>query len=61
MAELPVGTTVLVRPGARIPADGRVTLGASVTDESMLTGAQAKDDLAQARHRAGTVCRISGS
>ncbi len=42
VAELPVGATVLVRPGERIPADGRVTLGVSVTDESMLTGAEAK-------------------
>lgn len=39
MAELPVGETVLVRPGERIPADGLVTLGTSVADESMLTGA----------------------
>ncbi len=30
--------TVLVRPGARVPADGSIIAGASEVDESMLTG-----------------------
>jgi Cu2+-exporting ATPase len=38
VAELREGDTVLVRPGARIPADGIVRDGASSVDESMLTG-----------------------
>jgi Cu2+-exporting ATPase len=38
VAELREGDTVLVRPGARIPADGVVRDGASSVDESMLTG-----------------------
>ncbi len=32
------GDVLLVRPGERIPVDGRVTDGASAIDESMLTG-----------------------
>ena len=33
-----VGDTVLVRPGEKIPVDGRVDSGRSAVDESMLTG-----------------------
>ena len=35
---LRVGDVVMVRPGARIPVDGRVTAGTSNVDESMITG-----------------------
>jgi P-type Cu2+ transporter len=38
VAELRTGDVVLVRPGARIPADGTVTDGTADVDESMLTG-----------------------
>src|SRR5258706_15638515 len=38
IAELRVGDIVLVRPGARVPADGLVVEGAAAVDESMLTG-----------------------
>ncbi len=38
LAELRVGDDVLVRPGEKIPADGIVTDGSSLVDESMLTG-----------------------
>ena len=37
-SELKVGDRVLVRPGTRVPADGRVESGAGGVDESMLTG-----------------------
>ncbi|MGY4858475.1 heavy metal translocating P-type ATPase [Cryobacterium sp. AP23] len=37
-AELRVGDLVVVRPGGRIPADGRVTEGTAQVDESMITG-----------------------
>jgi len=37
-AEVVVGDTVLVRPGGRIPVDGRVIDGRSEVDESMVTG-----------------------
>ena len=37
-AELAVGDIVLVRPGGRVPADGRVVSGSAHVDESMITG-----------------------
>ncbi|WP_369826117.1 copper-translocating P-type ATPase [Cryobacterium sp. N22] len=37
-ADLRVGDLVIVRPGGRIPADGRVTEGTAEVDESMITG-----------------------
>src|SRR6185503_18721560 len=38
IAELRTGDVVLVRPGARVPADGTVAAGQADFDESMLTG-----------------------
>jgi P-type Cu2+ transporter len=38
IAELRVGDVVLVRPGARVPADGEVVEGVADVDESMITG-----------------------
>jgi P-type Cu2+ transporter len=38
LAELAVGDIVLVRPGARVPADGVVDEGSADVDESMITG-----------------------
>lgn len=37
-AQLVSGDRVLVKPGERVPADGRVVEGSSAVDESMLTG-----------------------
>lgn len=37
-ADLVVGDVVLVRPGGRVPADGRVVEGSASMDESMITG-----------------------
>ncbi|MDX2376866.1 heavy metal translocating P-type ATPase [Microbacterium sp. LRZ72] len=37
-AELRVDDIVLVRPGGRVPADGRIVQGAAEMDESMITG-----------------------
>ena len=38
LADLRVGDVVLVRPGARVPADGTVVEGTADVDESMITG-----------------------
>lgn len=38
LADLRVDDVVLVRPGARVPADGRVVDGTAEVDESMVTG-----------------------
>jgi Cu2+-exporting ATPase len=38
LSELRIGDIVLVRPGARVPADGTVVGGAADVDESMITG-----------------------
>ncbi|WP_218014953.1 heavy metal translocating P-type ATPase [Teichococcus rhizosphaerae] len=38
LAEVRVGDAVVVRPGERIPVDGRVVEGGGSVDESMLTG-----------------------
>jgi Cu2+-exporting ATPase len=37
-AELAVGDLVVVRPGGRVPADGRIVQGSASMDESMITG-----------------------
>lgn len=37
-SQLKVGDTVLVKPGANIPVDGKVTSGSGSVNESMLTG-----------------------
>src|ERR1700686_3585629 len=38
LSELRTGDVLLVRPGARVPADGTVIEGAAEVDESMITG-----------------------
>ncbi|MGB3138580.1 MAG: heavy metal translocating P-type ATPase [Nodosilinea sp.] len=38
IAEVAVGDVVLVRPGEKIPVDGRIVEGASTLDEAMVTG-----------------------
>nr|WP_232527804.1 heavy metal translocating P-type ATPase [Microbacterium suaedae] len=36
--DLAVGDVVVIRPGGRVPADGRITQGSASMDESMITG-----------------------
>jgi Cu2+-exporting ATPase len=58
---LRAGDLVLIRPGARVPADGVVRAGASGVDESMLTGESRPVEKKPAdRMIAGTV-NLSGS
>src|SRR6267142_1749448 len=56
LSELRVGDIVLVRPGARVPADGTVVEGAADVDESMITGeSKTVPKVGGARVIAGTV------
>jgi Cu2+-exporting ATPase len=60
LSALATGDLVLVRPGARVPADGTITEGAAELDESMITGeSRPVDKTAGDRVVAGTV--VSGS
>ncbi len=59
LSELRIGDIVLVRPGARVPADGTVVEGAADVDESMITGeSKTLPKVAASRVVAGTV--VSG-
>src|SRR6266700_1259706 len=59
LAELRTGDIVLVRPGARVPADGTVVEGAADVDESMITGeSKTVSKVAASKVVAGTV--VSG-
>src|SRR5439155_3612346 len=61
LSALSVGDVVLVRPGARVPADGEVVDGAADLDESMITGESRPVSKERgARVVAGTVA-VSGS
>src|SRR6202166_2816637 len=56
LSELRVGDIVLVRPGARVPADGVVAEGSADVDESMITGeSKTVPKAAGAKVIAGTV------
>ncbi|GAB10717.1 copper-transporting ATPase CopB [Gordonia araii NBRC 100433] len=60
-SRLRVGDVVVVRPGGRVPADGRVVAGSASVDESMLTGESAPVRRAEGdRVVAGTVATDSG-
>ena len=56
LSELRTGDIVLVRPGARVPADGSVVEGAADVDESMITGeSKTVPKVAASKVVAGTV------
>src|SRR6266852_3512304 len=59
LSVLRIGDIVLVRPGARVPADGTVVEGAADVDESMITGeSKTVPKVAASKVVAGTV--VSG-
>ncbi len=55
------GDLVLVRPGTRVPLDGTVVEGASLVDESMLTGESQPVRKAEGAAVTGGTMNISGS
>ena len=60
-SDLAVGDVVIVRPGASIPADGRVVAGSASMDESMVTGESRTVHRGEGDHVvAGTVATDSG-
>ncbi len=61
VAELRPGDLVLVRPGARIPADGTVVEGQSDVNESMMTGESRPVDKAPGAEVIGGTVNGSGS
>src|SRR5690625_4055559 len=59
--ELAQGDVVLVRPGATVPADGRVVQGRAILYESMITGEAVPVERSEGDHVvAGTVATDSG-
>lgn len=59
--DLRIGDVVIVRPGGRIPADGRIVQGAASVDESMITGESRPVDRSTGDQViAGTVSTDSG-
>ena len=59
--ELRVGDIVLIKPGAKIPADGRVIKGGAAVDESMLTGESMPVDKAEGDSVTGGSINVSGA
>ncbi|WP_427132071.1 copper-translocating P-type ATPase [Pseudarthrobacter sp. S9] len=60
-SELQVGDLVVVRPGGRVPADGRIVGGSASMDESMITGESRTVRRGEGDHVvAGTVATDSG-
>jgi Cu+-exporting ATPase len=56
IAEIKEGATVLVRPGGRIPLDGKVSAGQSTVDQAMITGEPEPVDVKEGdRVFAGTI------
>ncbi|MEX3505493.1 heavy metal translocating P-type ATPase [Corynebacterium sp. LK2510] len=60
VSELAVGDTFIVRPGEKIPTDGRVIEGASAVDESMLTGESVPVDVEPGATVTGATLNTSG-
>ena len=59
--QVQVGDTVLVRPGERIPVDGRIVEGQSAVDESMVTGESMPVEKAPGDRVIGGTLNTSGS
>src|SRR5262249_8188499 len=60
VSELKVGDQVVVKPGDRVPLDGEVVEGASMADESMLTGESAPVSKAKGSKVYGGTANLHG-
>ncbi|KAJ1680483.1 hypothetical protein LUZ63_024292 [Rhynchospora breviuscula] len=60
VAELLVGDVVVVRPGEKIPSDGRVVEGTSAVDAGMLTGESVPVDVGPGAHVVGATINVGG-
>jgi len=61
ISEVRAGDLVLVRPGEKVPVDGRVTEGRSTLDESMLTGESLPVEKGAGDEVIGATLNTSGS
>jgi Cu+-exporting ATPase len=61
VAQVLVGDVVVVRPGERVPVDGRVREGESAVDESMLTGEPLPVDKRAGDRVAGGTMNVNGA
>lgn len=59
-SEVKVGEIVIVKPGERVPLDGRVINGSSTLDTKQLTGESIPRDIAQGEHIISGCVNISG-
>jgi P-type Cu+ transporter len=61
LAAVQPGDLLRVRPGDRVPVDGRVVSGASAVDQSMLTGESMPIELAPGDEAIGGTLNVAGS
>jgi Cu+-exporting ATPase len=59
--ELQKGDIVIIKPGGKIPADGKIVLGSSVLDESMITGESRPIEKKSGDHVIGGTINKTGS
>ena len=61
IADVKIGDVVRIRPGEKIPVDGRIVKGGTSIDESMLTGESMPAEKAAGSEVFGATLNISGS
>lgn len=61
LEEIKLGDIIIVKPGGKIPADGIITSGSSVVDESMITGESVPVEKAKGSKVVGGTINKTGS